>query len=266
MFALSLLLAGCCRASAPAGEEVRLPLVMYHHILADKAGCGDYVITPEMLESDLIYLRDRGYTAVGVEDVLRWLDGEGELPDKPFMLTFDDGHESFACYVLPLLEKYDMKAVQAPVGAWADKYTEDPDDDPAYAYMSWARIAEIAASGRVEIADHSYDMHLTEPRYGLKKKKGEDEAAYEAALTADLEKAEAKLAAACGYVPTVYAYPYGAYCPEAKRILAERGYRIVFTCVEQVNVIKRGAAEPLELGRFNRAYRLDREKFFSAFE
>ena len=50
------------------------------------------------------------------------------------------------------------------------------------------------------------------------------------------------------------------------RVLAGRGYRMVFTCVEQVNVIKRGAAEPLELGRFNRAYRLDRERFFAALE
>ena len=266
MLLLSLLLAGSCRAAAPETEEVRLPLVMYHHILADESGCGDYVITPETLEGDLIYLRDHGYTAVGAEDVLRWLDGEGELPDKPIMLTFDDGHESFAYYALPLLEKYDMKAVQAPVAAWADKFTEHPDDDPAYAYMSWPRIAEMAASGRVEIANHSYDMHLTEPRYGLMKKKGEDEAAYRAALTADLDRSEERLAAACGARPAVYAYPFGAFCPEAERVLAERGYRMVFTCVEQVNVIKRGAAGLLELGRFNRAFRLDREKFFSAFE
>ena len=265
MLALSLLLAAGCRAAAPA-EEVRVPLIMYHHICADEARCGDYVVTPETLEGDLIRLRELGYTAIGADDLLRWLDGEGELPEKPVMLTFDDGHESFACYALPLLEKYGMKAVQAPVAAWADKYTEDPDDDPAYAYMSWPRIAEIAASGRVEIANHSFDMHKTEPRYGLMKKAGEDAAAYRAALNADLEKAEEKLSAACGYVPPVYAYPYGAYCPEAKRVLAERGYRIVFTCVEQVNVVKRGAAEPLELGRFNRAFSLDREKLFAAFE
>ena len=265
MLALSILLAAGCRAAAPE-EEVRVPLIMYHHIRTDAAACGDYVITPETLEGDLVRLRELGYTSIGAEDLLRWLDGEGELPEKPVMLTFDDGHESFAAYALPLLEKYGMKAVQAPVAAWADKYTENPDDDPAYAYMSWPRIAEIAASGRVEIANHSYDMHLTEPRYGLMPKKGENAEAYRAALTADLEKAEEKLAAACGYVPPVYAYPYGAYCPEAKEILAERGYRLVFTCVEQVNVVKRGAAEPLELGRFNRAYSLDREKLFAAFE
>nr|MCR5648219.1 polysaccharide deacetylase family protein [Oscillospiraceae bacterium] len=232
-------------------RELRLPLVMYHHLLEDEAGCGDYVISPRTLEGDLAYLRDHGYTAVGAGDVLRWLRGETELPDKPIMLTFDDGRDSFADRALPLLEKYGMKAVQAPVMAWAGN--PDPDGS-GYSCMSPGSIAEAAASDLVELANHSFDMHLVRPRFGILRMEGESGADYRAAFVSDTEKAEEALAAACGYVPRVYAYPFGEFGPEAESMLAGRGYRLAFTCAEQVNVIKRGAAGLTELGRFNRAF------------
>lgn len=244
-------------------RELRLPLVMYHHLLDDEAGCGDYVISPRTLEGDLAYIRDHGYTAVGAGDVLRWISGETELPEKTIMLTFDDGRDSFADRALPLLEKYGMKAVQAPVIAWAG--SPDPDRS-GYSCMSPGRIAEVAASELVELANHSFDMHLVSPRFGILRMEGESAADYRAAFESDTERAEQALAAACGCVPPVYVYPFGDFTPEAERVLAGRGYRLAFSCAERVNVIKRGAAGLVELGRFNRAFRLGREDFFSAFE
>lgn len=244
------------RAAAVRGddESVRLPAVMYHHISADAARSNDYVITPADFEADLRWLSDNGYESVSVSELLAWERGEGELPEKPVLFTFDDAQLSFMLYALPLLEKYDMCAVVAVVGAYADEYSENGDTNPAYAYMTWSDVAAAAASGYVEIASHTQDMHSTgRSREGCRINPGEGAAEYKRALNADLAAVEASIARATGAKPHIFAYPYGFDCAEAAEVLAERGYDAAFTCAERVNVLRRDAGELMAIARFNRA-------------
>ena len=151
LLAAAWLLPGGASASGedPAAETVSLPILMYHHIRTDSGACNDYTILPETFEGDLQYLRDHGYETVSVADLLAYEAGVAELPEKPVMITFDDGQSSFAAYALPLLEKYDMCAVLAVVGVFADAYTESDDRDVTYAYLSWPELAELEQSGMV---------------------------------------------------------------------------------------------------------------------
>ena len=60
----------------PAQEEegIRLPVLMYHSILKDPKRAGKYVVSPDTLKGDLQYLKERGYTTVVVEDLIRYVD------------------------------------------------------------------------------------------------------------------------------------------------------------------------------------------------
>ena len=166
VFCLFFALLFVCPAAAEE-EGTRLPVIMYHHISADPARAGDYVVTPELLEGDLRWLSERGYTAVGLEDILNCRAGLGGLPEKPVLITFDDGQQSVLAYALPLLEKYDMRAVAAVVGAYCDAEEGAAARSPEYSYLSWAEVAELAASGRFDIACHTQDMHReSSPRRG----------------------------------------------------------------------------------------------------
>ena len=240
-------------ARAAGADSVRLPALMYHHVSEDESARGDYVITPAELETDLRWLDENGYEAVSVRALAAWRRGEGELPEKPVLITFDDAQLSFMLYALPLLEKYDMRAVLAVVGGYADEYTASGDRNPAYAYMSWADVAGAAASGRVEIASHTQSMHdASGARRGCRINPGEAAAGYAAALNADLERVERSIEAAAGARPYVFAYPFGFTCPEAEAVLAERGYLAALTCEGRVNSLARGGGM-LTLARFNRA-------------
>ena len=98
IFCAYVLALAALTAPARAGaedERVSLPIVMYHHISADPARSGDYVITPATMEADLEYLRDAGYTSVSAAQLTAWSRGEARLPEKPVMITFDDAQESF---------------------------------------------------------------------------------------------------------------------------------------------------------------------------
>ena len=73
------------------------------------------------------------------------------------MLTFDDGYESFFTRVFPLLKKHHYTATVALVGSWMDAIKGA--DEPNKTMMNWLQIRELAQSGLVEIASHSYDLH-----------------------------------------------------------------------------------------------------------
>lgn len=52
---------------------------------------GAYVITPETFEKDLQYLKEKGYTTIVMQDLLDYVKKNQPLPEKPIVLTFDDG-------------------------------------------------------------------------------------------------------------------------------------------------------------------------------
>jgi len=240
-------------ASADA-EAVRLPILMYHSVLKDPSRAGDYTVTPAQLENDLTYLKDHGFETVTVQDLIAHVDGRESLPARPVMVTFDDGHYNNLTYALPILERLDMCAVVSVVGAFADQFTENRDPNPNYAYLAWDEIEAAAASGRIEIQNHSYDMHSLLDRCGSARKKGESEQAYAKVFLEDTEKMQRLLSERSGVTATAYAYPYGSTCSEADALLHSLGFRASFTCTERVNTVVRGDAESLfNLGRFNRA-------------
>ena len=240
--------------SAP--ETRRLPVVMYHHVLPDRSRAGRYVLPVQQLEADLQYLRSCGYQSVTVDDLVAFVRGRRELPEKIVMLTFDDGYQSAEDYVLPLLEETDMQAVLSVVGQFAQTYTDSGDKNVRYACLSWDALRRLRESGRFELQSHTYNLHSNRKngRRGLAQLQGESEEAYRAMLTADLEKNQAAIQSNTGVTPTALVYPYGAFSPATTQTAKDCGFLSTMTCAEQVNTITPGDPNCLYgLGRFNRA-------------
>lgn len=247
--------------AATTENTVRLPIIMYHHICEDPAYLNEYTITAEQFESDLVYLRDNGYSAVSASQVFDFENG-GTLPDKPVMITFDDGFESFYKYAVPLLAKYNMNAVCAIVGKCADTYSKLDDHNVLYSYMTWEEIAEIADTGLAEIANHTYDMHSLGARRGCGKISGETNDHYASVFSSDLDENESRFAEHLGFCPKIFAYPFGIMSRESEKMLTERGYEMIFTCEGRVNCLDRTEGELTRLGRYNRPNGISSEKFF----
>jgi peptidoglycan/xylan/chitin deacetylase (PgdA/CDA1 family) len=146
---------------------------MYHHVLRDYKRWGKYTISPKEFENDVKYLKKAGYTTIVMQDLIDYVYKGKELPEKPIMLTFDDGHYSNYTYVLPVLKKYECRAVISVVGEYIDKSTAEGKLNPAYSYFSWDVLKELVNSPYVEIQNHSYGMHEICERRGCTIKKGE---------------------------------------------------------------------------------------------
>ncbi len=264
---LSLLLAAAgTGGKTAAAEPVRLPVVMYHQLSADGSRAGDYVLPLWQFENDLKYLKAQGYETVSVQQLLDWTQGRAALPEKPCMITFDDGYETTGVCAAPLLEKYGLSAVAAIIGSVAQQYSDAPDHSLAYAHLSWEELEEISSGGVLELQYHSWDMHRLSPRKGCNRMRGESETDYRAALEKDLKRFRDAAAAHDVALAPSAAYPFGAYCALTEDILKENGVRVGFSCTEKVNVLTGDQKELFSLGRFNRPWGKSSEDFFAKWD
>lgn len=246
-----------------ANDTVELPVIMYHSVLKDRSHTGKYIVTPESVESDIRYLAEHGYKSVPASALIEYAAGNDSLPEKPYLLTFDDGCYNNLVYILPLLEKYDAYAVISVVGSYSQEFSQTDEANAAYSYLRWSDISQLVQSGRVEIGNHSYNMHSIDGnRIGAKKGKYEDALSYAQAFTDDYTRTENLLRENCGIKPVIYTYPFGAYCNESEQILMENDYVMTLTCSEGINKLEHTAQSLRLLKRFNRHGCLDSYTFF----
>ena len=226
-------------STAPEGS-IPLPVVMYHGLLKDKKYQNRFFISPSLFEKDLKYLKENNYTPVFVQDLIAYVDNGTPLPEKPILITFDDGYYNNYVYAYPLLREYDMKAVISIIGSLTDKSTLIMDENPAYSYLTWDEVKELSASGYIEIQNHSYDLHdKSGSRQGAEQKTGETLEKYREAMVTDVGSLQNKILEMTGKKPTAFTYPFGIISNNSREVLKGIGFRSTFSCREGINYITR---------------------------
>jgi hypothetical protein len=162
---LCLLLMVIATAGAHAEPRGQRFVAIAFHDIVDQPGdlTGD-AVTVRTFVQFLDWLKGTGWTTISLDDVSAAARGARRLPDKAILLTFDDGFRSLYTRVFPLLKAYRYPAVAALVGSWME---DGPDGTVLYGdkrvprtnFVSWAEVREMEASGLIEFASHSYDLH-----------------------------------------------------------------------------------------------------------
>lgn len=246
-------------------EGYYVPVIMYHSILADSSLQGRYVISPKQLESDLIYLTENGYTAITVSDLISYVESGIPLPEKPVMLTFDDGYYNNYLYAYPLMRKYGFKMVLSVIGKCSEFYSETDESSAYYSHCTWDQLREMELSGFVEVQNHSYDMHtLDKGRNGTKKNSWESLDNYRSVLSGDIMKCQLGLVENSGITPLAFTYPFGAISSESVDIIKELGFKATFSCEEKINLITRDPECLFGINRFLRPTGEASEAYFES--
>lgn len=255
---------GVAAAPVSGGEEKRsacfeLPIVMYHNT---HRKTNTFTVSPKELENDMLWVRDHGFTTVTLAEVIAFKETGVPLPEKPIMLTFDDGYQNNYYNAFPLFKKYSMKCVMSVVGELIDRNYQGDKHVDTRAHLNYEQIKEMHGSGLVEIQNHTYDLHKIGRRYGIKKIKGENSENYKAMLKNDLLKAHQKILENTGITMNAVAFPFGGYSKEAFEILREMGYKAALTCNEGLNKLTCDS-DLFLLKRVNRPSGPSSERFFS---
>ena len=112
---LALLCAFGLQTAQAADHPGHYGIICYHDIIdtskPEDAGAVRHQYFPQTLTADRLiahfnWLRDNGYTPVSWQQIKDARAGKAKLPNKPVLLTFDDGYLSFYTTAYPILKAF----------------------------------------------------------------------------------------------------------------------------------------------------------------
>lgn len=255
LLGLCVLVAVVAVPRTPAAQTADVAILMYHAFTENEAETSSVCTLASEFERQLSALRDAGYTSVGYADLLEFVNGKGKLPEKPLLISIDDGYQNNLDLAAPLLEKYGFCANIAVIGVSIGHTTYKDTDIPIMPHFSLEDARPWIKRGVLTVTTHSYDMHQiaavdgNDCRRGVLQMPGEAEPDYIAALTQDYTRAQEQLAGLPGKVLPVFTYPFGAYSELSERVLQEQGVQVTVTIANGANRLVKGEPETLRLLR-----------------
>lgn len=176
-----------------SGRTARVPILMYHYLSVPPEGADRYrldlSVAPDLFAAHLDRIQAEGYTAISFYDLVAHLTQGAPLPDRPIILTFDDGYRDNYDNAFPLLRQHQMKATFFIVSDFIDEARPE--------YISWDMAREMLAAG-MSIESHSRN-HAT------LRKRDNDYLVWQ--ILGSLETIEYEL----GVRPRFISYPAGEY-------------------------------------------------------
>jgi peptidoglycan/xylan/chitin deacetylase (PgdA/CDA1 family) len=188
----------------PAPAAVEIPIMLYHHVVPG-GGSPVLYVTPGGFEQQLQFLQSNGYQSVSFADLANCLEYGTPLPERPVILSFDDGWENQYQYAFPLLQKYGFAGTFYVVSGYIDHQN----------FMTTEQLKTMMAAGMV-IGGHS---HTHPALAGIGSGRLHDEIAGSKAWLEDR----------LGVAIDSFAYPYGSYSSATVAAVKAAGYRTART-------------------------------------
>ena len=198
---------------------MRVPVLFYHkiNVPSPKAKIKGLYVTPGSFLNQMRYLKWRGYSTISLDELLKGLNSEAELPPRPIVLTFDDGYEDNYTYAFPILKKFGFTAtiflVTRDIGRlpdWPD--SEEKIQEPI---LSWEQIKEMADYG-ISFQSHT---HTHPSLHKLDRQKIKEE------VVTSKKIIEKKLKNKVNFL----CYPYGHFNFKVEQVLKEADYKGALT-------------------------------------
>jgi peptidoglycan/xylan/chitin deacetylase (PgdA/CDA1 family) len=218
------------------------------HDIVDRDNDDDNAVTAANLISFFEWLRANKWTAITLDDIELARSAKKPLPDHAILITFDDGYRSLYTRAYPLALAYKVPIVAALVGSWMQGPKRPgrqvgtdriPGTDDL---ISWNEAREMAKSGLVEFASHSYDLHHSQSAgpEGVMEPAGvtrlfdaaggyETEDAYRKRIRRDLEQSRALMEHELGRAPRAIVWPFGRYTQIGSQEALAAKYEFIVT-------------------------------------
>lgn len=189
------------KITIPAGS-VTAPILLYHHVSTNSdTQDSRYNIPPEKFEEQMKWLFDNGYQTINISELANLIYNGGEIPQRPVVITFDDGNIDNYNNALPILKKYGFVATFFVV----ETYVNGTD------MISTDQVKELIQNGW-EIGSHS-KTHPHLPNIS------------EDLLAGEIRMSKLGLEEKLGVPINTFAYPFGEINDNIIRLISSYGYK-----------------------------------------
>jgi peptidoglycan/xylan/chitin deacetylase (PgdA/CDA1 family) len=174
-------------------RRIRVPILMYHYVSPlppqpDNIRQG-LTVSPDIFREHIEFLKSDGYETISLYEINDALQNGTPLPEKPIVLTFDDGYIDHYQYVFPVLKEYGYTGTFFVNTGFTDNNNPN--------HLTWEQVEEMANAGmsmeshtktHSTLANRDYDFLIWE-------------------IVGSIESLEAHT----GKRPQMLAYPVGKY-------------------------------------------------------
>ena len=191
-----------------------VPILLYHSITEHVTPrFRRWAVRPETFAAHMAYLHQRHYTPLTVTHLAQAMTERSlPLPDRPVVVTIDDGLADFYTGALPVLTYYGFPATLyvttgfvGGTSRWLSRAGEG-----LRPMLTWSQIADVQASG-IECGAHSHNhpqLDILAP----------------ATARDEIVHCKNELEHQLGQQVATFAYPYGYYSAAVRRMVQEAGY------------------------------------------
>jgi peptidoglycan/xylan/chitin deacetylase (PgdA/CDA1 family) len=197
-----------------------IPVLMYHRVgETHNEWERKYCVSARRFAEHMNLLAAKGWRAITLGDFFNWLDSGASLPEKSFLLTFDDGFHGVYEHAAPVLTALNWPATVFLVSTLIGKRdiwcaAENP-NGATYPLMDAAQIRELSGRG---FTFHSHTRsHADLPKT--------DAATLRDELAGSRDELQQLLGAPVDYL----AYPFGRYDARVIAAAQEAGYLAAFS-------------------------------------
>ncbi len=220
-----------------------IPVLLYHGVIDNTNWHADDVnISLNDFREQMFALKKNGYQTITLSDYVLFTKGEKILPEKSFILTFDDGRKDSFYTVDPILRVLDYNAVMFVI----TNRSLGPNSSQEVFHLSEEELQKMIASGHWRIESHGKNDHdsiqinangdkghfLSNQMWLTSLEKIETEEEHKARIALDLLESKKDIERKLNTSVLSFAYPFGDFgmttenFPESKGLIVDEARKV----------------------------------------
>jgi len=217
-----------------------IPILAYHKV-DYKRELGITRVSPQRFERQISFLKSEGYKSISPDSLIQ--ADNRKAPEKPILITFDDGYEGVYNYAYPVLRSYGFSAVIFLTSGYIGKNNYwDASPGPRFRHLTFQQIQEMA-NHDICIGSHGVNhVFLTKLDNG--------------SIKYETEMSKCCLEDALGYSVHFFSYPYGNYNTRVANFVRDAGYKAAFSLHPEILKAEYSGEKMLEIHSFYKIPRI----------
>ncbi len=192
-----------------------IPVLVYHGI-SEKPYKNDVLVST--FKEQMFELKRQGYQTITLQQFYDFIYSAKPLPEKSFLLTFDDGIKTSYYNGDPVLKAVDYNAVMFVISKYSLNHTSSP------YYLSDQEVKDMIKSGRWEIQAHAREAHrpiqigadgsqgsfIANKLWLSEEQRLESDEEFKERIKNELENVKSDIENSLGISVYAFAFPFGA--------------------------------------------------------
>lgn len=225
------------------GDAGLVPVLVYHGIVSNP---DRFSMTQATFAEQMEALKKEGYETISMKELYGFVHDHKTVPEKSFVLTFDDGRKDSFYGADPVLKALGYKAVMFIATGVS---LPDASQKPSTYYLDADEIKKMALStGRWEIQSHAIQANggfvsidaggtkgnfLSNKMWVSEEGRLETNTEYEARVALELQKSKQSIIDKVGITPIAFSYPFGDYGQQTNNLESYYSEKVIQTAIEK---------------------------------